>query len=179
MLPFWPSVSTVSIHKSNGTDSGSSHRRRNICISLSRRLDPKIPTKNNITKKLTRLLKIWDWCRLIRNVPKLHTDPTQSLIFIGGHFQTQKNIVSLLEERLERLKEGLMHFKLGTRVTARQFLSLLGTMPAMIEVVKHCRLYMRPIQIYLMAFWKLNSRELEARIPVRDHLIPHLAWWKN
>ncbi len=71
---FWLSVSTMSIHKINGIDTGSSQRRRNICISLSRRLDPKIPTKNNITKKLTRLLEIWDWCGLIRNTPKSLTD---------------------------------------------------------------------------------------------------------
>ncbi len=132
-----------------------------------------------LPKMLTRLLEIWDWCRLIRNIPKSHTDPTQSLVFDKGHFQTQKNIVSLPEERLESLKEGLRPFKVDTIVTARQFLSLLGTMAAMMEVVKHCRLHMRPIQIYLMAFWKPSSRKLEARIPVREHLIPHLAWWKN
>ncbi len=71
--------------------------------------------------------------------------------------------MSLPEERLESLKEWLRPFKVDTVVMVRQFLSLLGIMAAMIEVVKHCRLHMRPIQIYLMAFWKPSSRKLEAQ----------------
>ncbi len=121
---FWPSVSTASIHKSNATHSGSSQRRRNIGIFLSRRLDPKIPTKNNITTYVDKVTGNMGLVRTDKKHTKITHRSNSKFSFVGGHFQTQTNVMSLPEERLESLKEGLRPFKAGTVVTARHYWEL-------------------------------------------------------
>jgi hypothetical protein len=125
------------------------------------------------------LVQLLDVCGFLINFPKSHLDPTRGLIFIGGLFSTDKNLVSLPLEREEDLLALVGQFKLGVPKTARQFLQLLGTMAAAIEVVMFCRLHMRPIQMYLKAFWNQGSKDLEAQIPVNQHLLDCLQWWTN
>jgi len=126
-----------------------------------------------------RLVDLLESSGLIINVPKSFLEPSQKREFIGGHFQTDLNVVTLPQDRLLDLIAKVEAFKPNTYKTARQFLKLLGTMAAAIEVVLHCRLRMRPIQLYLMAHWDQKSRDLEALVPVRDTLIQHLQWWKD
>jgi len=139
----------------------------------------KLPTSRPLMIMLQRLIEILVSHGFLINIPKSVLDPTQSLVFIGGHFQTDRNLVSLPQEREEKLLTALKSFKLGGTVSARQFLQLLGIMAAMIEVVMHCRLRMRPVQMYLMAFWSLKSKDLSALIPVNHILLQHLLWWKK
>jgi len=36
---------------------------------------------------------------------------------------------------------------------------------------------MRPIELYLLHFWKPSSTDLGFKIPIQSHQIPHLKWW--
>ena len=36
---------------------------------------------------------------------------------------------------------------------------------------------MRPVQLHLLCFWKPSSQDLQALIPVTQHLKSHLQWW--
>ena len=128
---------------------------------------------------LGRLLEILILFGLLKNDIKSHLTPSQSLEFVGGHFLTNLNLVRLPKDRVESFIEVLQLFKLGKFVTARSFLVLLGKMAAMIEVVKHCRLYMRPVQLYLMAHWSMAERNLTRLIPIKETLVQHLSWWQN
>jgi hypothetical protein len=126
-----------------------------------------------------RLVDLLNESGLLINYPKSSLEPSQKREFIGGYFQTDLNIISLPLEREENLLQIVHQFKLNKLMTARQFLQLLGTMAAAIEVINFCRLQMRPIQMYLMAHWNQRSRDLEALIPVNEHIMLHLEWWKD
>lgn len=63
--------------------------------------------------------------------------------------------------------------------TAHNFLHFLGLMASCIELVPNARLYMRPIQLHLLHFWRPVTRDLQAMIPLTQHLVDHLQWWKN
>ncbi|XP_078311211.1 uncharacterized protein LOC144618622 [Crassostrea virginica] len=61
--------------------------------------------------------------------------------------------------------------------TARDFLQCLGIVASCIDLIPNARLYMRPIQLHLLSFWKPSSQDLEKIIPITQHLIQHLQWW--
>ena len=63
-------------------------------------------------------------------------------------------------------------------VTARDFLSLLGRLVSMSDLVPLGRLRYRPLQLYLLAHWRPSQGQLTDRIPL-DHpfLDPFLKWW--
>ena len=52
-------------------------------------------------------------------------------------------------------------------------------MASCVELIPNARLYMRPIQLHLLAFWRPSSLDLEVSIPVTQHLKCHLQWWLN
>ncbi|CAC5406579.1 unnamed protein product [Mytilus coruscus] len=65
------------------------------------------------------------------------------------------------------------------QVTALDFLHLLGIMASCIELIPNARLYMRPIQLHLLSFWRPACQEFKTLVPVTQHLKSHLIWWLN
>ena len=59
------------------------------------------------------------------------------------------------------------------------FLRLLGLMASCIDTVPYGRLHMRPIQIYLLYFWRPHIDGLHFKIPVFPILATHLMWWQQ
>jgi len=47
----------------------------------------------------------------------------------------------------------------------------------MTETVSYCRLRMRPIQLYLLCFWKPRSDPINHLIALKPTLNQHLVWW--
>ena len=132
----------------------------------------------SIRPKIQRLMDILKQAGFIINLAKSHLEPSQDMVFVGGRFMTKENIVALPPERYTKLLDCLSLFRLGTNLPAVTFLRLLGFMAAMIFVVRHCRLRMRPIQLYLLAKWDMAQRDLEAQVPIEEEILPHLEWWK-
>ena len=132
-----------------------------------------------IIPKIQRLMEILKKAGFIINLKKSHLEPSQDMVFVGGRFITKNNLVALPPERFSSLLSCLDLFKRGSSLPARVFLRLLGLMAAMIFVVPHCRLRMRPIQLYLLAKWDLNLKDLEMQVPVEEVILQHLQWWKN
>ena len=68
---------------------------------------------------------------------------------------------------------------MNSRSSARDDLHTLGLVASCIELVPNARLYMRPIQLHLLHFWKPITGDLEMIVPVTQHLKQHLHWWLN
>ena len=81
-------------------------------------------------------------------------------------------------ERLSKLLSAVNNI-LTNQVTAQDFLHLLGLMASCLELIPNARLYMRPIQLHLLCFWKPSSMNLTVKIPVTQHLKSHLRWWSD
>ncbi|CAC5406863.1 unnamed protein product [Mytilus coruscus] len=48
-----------------------------------------------------------------------------------------------------------------------------------IELIPNARLYMRPIQLHLLSFWRPACQEFKTQVLVTQHLKSHLIWWLN
>ena len=111
------------------------------------------------------------------NWEKSQLQPQQDLVYLGAFLQLRQGIVSPTESRFQKITELSSLVMKKKFSTAEEILQLLGLMVSMIGLVPHARLFLRPLQIYLLAHWKPSSRDLQAPIPVQPPLLPHLRWW--
>ena len=114
---------------------------------------------------------------LLLNPTKSDLVPSQQFTFVGMNFLTNLNRVRVPPQRSESLRNLVSLFLTKDKVTARSFLSLLGVLSAASSLVELGRLYLRPIQLYLLALWRPNQDSLSDLVPIRPPLLPHLRWW--
>ena len=114
----------------------------------------------------------------IINVEKSALTPSQTIVYLGTLFLLKEGLVKPTEERAIKLYQGVKAIIKG-QSQAKDFLHLLGVIASCIEIIPNARLYMRPIQLHLLSFWKPSSLDLVKIIPVTQHLIDHLQWWLN
>ena len=102
---------------------------------------------------------------------------TQIITYIGGLFNLEQGRVFPTPERVEKLTSAVSQMQTRQKATAKEFLHLLGLIASCLELIPNARLYMRPIQLHLLSFWKPSSLDLKLEIPVTKHLKSHLIWW--
>ena len=123
-----------------------------------------------------RILELLSQLGFLINSEKSNLEQTQDITYIGGIFRLDKGIVLPTPDRMLKLREVVTNL-MGKVVPARLYLQTLGVMTSCIELIPNARLYMRPVQLHLLHWWKPVSRDLEALIPSSQHLSEHLIWW--
>ncbi|MES9881468.1 MAG: reverse transcriptase domain-containing protein [Sedimenticola sp.] len=127
------------------------------------------------------LSKVWEIVTrlgLLPNMEKSDLVPSQSFEFIGMYFQTNLGTVRVPADRVDRIVQLLSDLTRKSCLTARKFLSLLGTLNAAADFVEMGRLHIRPLQLLLHSLWRPQSLPL-------DHIIwldqtdfkHHIQWW--
>ena len=114
----------------------------------------------------------------IINKEKSELIPKQEIVYIGGAFHLKLGIVTPTPERLRKLDLAIQRLLSGQN-QARDFLHLLGLMASCLELIPNGRLFMRPIQLHLLGFWRPASMDLEVVVPITQHLKSHLRWWSD
>ncbi|MCG8045731.1 MAG: hypothetical protein JAY66_08610 [Candidatus Thiodiazotropha taylori] len=109
------------------------------------------------------------------NLEKSALEPSQSVVYIGAHFLLEKGIVCPTQERIMKIKEACLSLRVGS--SAQDYLHLLGLMASCIELVPNARLFMRPIQLHLLQFWRPATMPLQMVIPFNKHVENHLQFW--
>ena len=112
----------------------------------------------------------------IVNIEKSSLEPSQTITYIGGLFHLDKGLVFPTPERVQKLLSAVGNLSKRNKATAKDFLHLLGLIASCLELIPNARLYMRPVQLHLLSFWKPSSMRLETEIPVTQHLRSHLKW---
>jgi len=97
------------------------------------------------------------------NLEKSSLIPQQNFVYIGTWFKLRQALVSPTPERLKKLQQAILFLTNG-QSTARDFLKLLGLIASCIELIPNARLYMRPIQLHLLSFWKPSKHPLNMEI---------------
>ena len=105
------------------------------------------------------------------NLEKSSLIPSQHITYIGAVFHLDRGIVCPTLERIAKIEQAIHLLKKDP--TALNFLHLLGLMASCIHIVQNARLYMRPLQLHLLHFWRPATRDLQAKIPVNKFLSDH------
>ena len=112
------------------------------------------------------------------NDKKCSLQPAQTTQFLGMWLDARTGLVRLTRDRRDSLSDCLAHFRLGTRVTWRLCLRLLGLMAAAVQVVPLALLHMWPVQRCLFSLGLCQQRDLRAMVLVTRRLCVALRWWK-
>ena len=124
--------------------------------------------------RLLALLTDLGW---LLNQEKSDLEPSQDFCHLGMRFRTDENRVGLTEKRIEKILTLVTSFVESKERLARDWLQLLGVMNAAAELLHLGRLFLRPVQMALMAFWRPCSGRLDQKVPIADFAKPHLRRW--
>jgi len=111
------------------------------------------------------------------NQSKSELTPSQYIHYLGARIDFIQGRAFPSEERLVALASGVALLRDHSPQTARAWLVLLGFLASLVDLVPDCRLYMRPIQLHLLAFFRPASRNLKVLIPPAPHLYQVFQWW--
>ena len=101
----------------------------------------------------------------IINLKKSSLVPKQVIIHIGNLFDFNQGLVMPTQERIDKLEKAIHVFIQG-KISAYHYLHLLGLMAPCIEIIPNARLYMRPLQLHMLAHWKPTSRDMQRSMNV-------------
>ena len=133
-------------------------------------------SREAVYHSLQMTLQVFVNAGFVINVKKSDLLPTQSLVYIGGHFRTDLGRVFLPEDRREALMKAVTSFaRVGCLHPVRRWMMILGLMASTIHSVPFARLSMRVIQWHVKNNW--HSRQLTDLIMVTNHVLPALRWW--
>ena len=131
------------------------------------------PNRTLLAQQTSWLVDIIRRVGFLLNVEKSQLVPTQRLIHIGVEYHLDLGLMFPPMDRVHRF-EGRISVLLNLRVsTAFFWLSLLGLLSSVTDVIPLGRLHLRLLQLYMLAHWAPASKNLKALIPVKHDLLDH------
>ncbi|XP_065414577.1 uncharacterized protein LOC135973773 [Chrysemys picta bellii] len=101
----------------------------------------------------------------------------QRINFIGALLDSQVAMASLSRDRFKTLKALIASVTAFPVTTARVCLQILGHMAACTYVVRHARLWMRPLQLWLASRYSQARDSLDKVVTVPPKVMADLQWW--
>ena len=135
--------------------------------------------KESLRDQTHTMLHLVSSLGFVVNFPKSDLVPSQKFTYLGTDFDLLSGRVGPSQDRLLRLEETIREVTRASTCKVEDMLAVLGVMASCIGIVPLAHLHMRPVQMYLLCFWRPSSRDLMKRIPIRDSLVLHLRWWQD
>lgn len=129
---------------------------------------------HDATLQVLNLLQDLGW---VVNYEKSALSPTQKLTYLGAVLDFSTGRAYPSPQRIETLTSQVNEAIRRPRLRAREWLQLLGQMASLVDVLPFCRLFMRPIQLHLLSFFKPSLHPMSLRVPVSSQVQNHLLWW--
>ena len=106
------------------------------------------------------------------NLEKSDLVPSQRFAFLGMSFDTVRFTVAPVQKRIDRLLISLSTLSAAPHASARQLMSLLGTLESLAPLVQLGRLFKRPLQRAVRSRWCSSS------LPW-DYPVELSPWWES
>ena len=128
--------------------------------------------------KVNQLKLILEHLGFLINYKKSQLIPTQSMTFIGYHYNLLKGIVLPPEDRVTVLQQEIPWFLSQKMITVRNLMHIIGLLAATEKMVPYGRLHMRPLQLCLNSQWDWKT-PLETPITLDQPSKEALIWWSK
>ena len=99
------------------------------------------------------------------NFEKSELEPTQTLDFLGYHFDLVQGLVFPTLKKREKFALLAVSIRKSSVVTVRKFMSLIGTLACLEKVVPLGKLHIRPFQWHLKNHWRF-PQPLDKKLPL-------------
>ena len=123
--------------------------------------------KHLLRQQISQVLEVIQGLGLLVNWTKSQLEPTQTIQYLGSVFSLKDGVVYPTMDRYRKLQEALQNLSSQDQVTAQTFLQLLGLMASFIDLTPFSRLHMRPIQFYVLSWWKPHKDSMFRRFRSR------------
>ena len=131
---------------------------------------------SEVTAYVITLLENLGW---IINREKSSPVPTQQITYLGAILDFTTGRAFPTQVRLLALEELVSQLQSRRKAPAKLWLRVLGVMASLVDIVPDCRLFMRPIQVHLLRFFKPSVDPLQKVIPLGEEVKAHLDWWTH
>ena len=111
------------------------------------------------------------------NWEKSALTPTQHPVFLGAEIDMPNQLARPTRERVGKILVAARALRARETAPARTWMQFLGYLASLVEVLPDCRLYMRPLQIHFLRFFRPNVDPLSRAVPVTDFIRPQLERW--
>ncbi|XP_046559080.1 uncharacterized protein LOC124268105 [Haliotis rubra] len=118
-----------------------------------------------------RLLRQLGW---LVNLDKSELVPSHTLTFIGGHFQTDKNLVQIPLDRWDKI-QSLIPRELSEPLSLREWQALMGFLTSAQDLTSRGRLQLRPLQRFLQPY--IRRADVHQGFCLPPQLHRYLLWW--
>ncbi|CAC5412705.1 unnamed protein product [Mytilus coruscus] len=174
----WSTIGSKDFHKSDGSSRCISAKTNDSHFYVSGRLDVKKQQQSKGDKTITVHSGIIKKSGFDNQCGKIlfKSDSNNRISRRSDHL---KGLVFPSQERFKNISQMIQIFLHSQTVEARVMLRLLGLMASCIDLVPWARLHMRPLQLYLLAWWRPALHSLNHLIPLYQPLQEHLFWWIN
>ena len=153
-----------SLHPCGGCDDGPCSISGFTGSPLSRRLAPQEPAAGPPQDSNPGLSSL-DYSSGLDTQPgEVRVIPSSRLVFNGTHYQTDLGLMFPPAVRFREAASRACRILLAKYATARDFLSLLGRLVSMSDLVPLGCLRYQPLQLYLLAQWRPSQGQLTCRI---------------
>ena len=130
-----------------------------------------------LARSTRSVLKVLLRLGFIPSREKSEVRPSQDFVFLGYRFRTDLGLVLPPTAKFEKASHLVSLLAGLERIQVRWFLSLLGYLNSLADVVPLGRLHIRPLQMFLLSVWRPASLEWDAYIPLTDSVKDFARWW--
>lgn len=103
--------------------------------------------------------------------------PTQDLIFLGNHINSQKMIVYLTQERMQTLMSECKRLRNKTSATIKEVARVIGLIVASFSAVDYGQLFYRELEKEKSKSLARSAGDFSARMQVTNAMHLELDWW--
>ncbi|PIK38121.1 hypothetical protein BSL78_25033 [Apostichopus japonicus] len=128
---------------------------------------------DNVHKTLHTLREL-GW---IVNEKKSRLSPTQTTQFLGAILDFSAGVARPSEERITAVRTTTQQILSHQESPKMMWLRALGLMASLVDVVRLCRLHMRPLQLHLLKSADPTDPDMTTPIHRSEETTQHLRWW--
>ena len=126
-----------------------------------------------------QVVQLFNSLGLLVRLEKSDLTPRQDFVFLGVRFNLVHGTIAPPEAKILKVVQLVNTILPQSRIQVRHMLRMIGLLNHVAEYVELGRLYLRPVQFYLLSFHKDLREDLNHWLPIRPSLRVALWPWTN
>ena len=122
---------------------------------------------------------ILEFLGFIINKEKSVPIPSQKCVWLGFLFDSRNMVISLTEERKQKMLALITKFSKLNKTKIREFAQFIGSIISCCAAIEYSCLYTKAFEREKMLALETNNGNYDAFLNLNSNLKPDFEWWKN
>ena len=111
------------------------------------------------------------------NLKKSITVPTKKLCYLGNNIDSEKMLVTLPVEKMERIEKEFRNFYQKQHATIRKVAQIIGIIVSSFSAVEYAKLHYRELERNKISALKRHYGDYETEMLISESMKCELKWW--